>query len=220
MSDSDSDSDEDMDGPIEYCECDGGPRHEFCRDCDAAIYYDDDDEYGECGRCEAYLCRYCCKNKCDHCITDTARYSEMCHRCAVVCQDCKEEHQEGEPGAKIFVCHKNCLKLHRKEWHTKSRKQRALAVLDETIKSKKEQLTSSKEQLESIQREIATLENDIAVVESDRAKVEKQEEDETELAKGKKQEVDETEQGKVKKQKVDVMEQAKVEKMEAEEGKK
>lgn len=152
----------------------------ICHECEEeAIYFSDDDDWATCGQCERVMCSDCMNHQCDYCKDHDDKDlvtvgSSMCERCSTACDECFKAAQE-EGTTDFYFCHSSCLAEHHKECSAKSRSQRALAFLDETIKNKKIDLHESKQRLESLKRHIASLETGIARSEQERAKIEKQE---------------------------------------------
>lgn len=149
-----------------------------CQECEEVDIYTEDDEWAVCGECQRVMCEDCMKSTCGVCEADCDWQTEgpsMCEMCTTSCPECSKSEDEEGSGAEGFYCHNICLAEHHRTCNAKSRSQRKISSLTESIGNKKSELARSKGQLESIQKRVAILESEISRAEEEKDKIEKQE---------------------------------------------
>jgi hypothetical protein len=105
-----------------------------------------------CGECTKAMCSDFMIKTCDHCkeveeagedLCGVVECSTICAMCMVWCKECTKEYRKDE-SSELFTCHKSCLAEHHKRCNNKSRKERKLTSLNESIKIDKEKLFKKK----------------------------------------------------------------------------
>ena len=131
----------------------------------------DDDEWAICGECEDILCIDCAENACDYCMdakNDVETHgASMCQECMTECAECQDAFHNGKTDKQLSF-HNCCLAKHHRECNAKSRQERTLACLEETVKNKRVQLENVKHRIASLQSETLSLETEIASAEQQR----------------------------------------------------
>jgi hypothetical protein len=118
----------------------------LCQACEEIVIDMEDDDWTTCGDCQRTMCADCSELQCayESCLGENTAICEMCYN---VCSDC--EH---------LAFHKECLVEHLKICNKKSRAQRALSAVEQTITNTESELAS---QLKSIHNRIGSLEHRI-----------------------------------------------------------
>jgi septal ring factor EnvC (AmiA/AmiB activator) len=130
-----------------------------CGECGDPIDLEDE-EWTNCGDCQRTMCSECSKSQCDYesCLAEDTAICELCYNS---CSDCED-----------LAFHKECLVEHLKNCNKKSRSQRALSAVEQTITNTESELAVANSQLESIQNRIGSLERRLKDAKKEKVQVE------------------------------------------------